>query len=336
MKILIATLKDSLRYTGLGVVGLIAAAAMPAGAAEFNLKFNAPSPDGGVHGAGMHAFKQCVESRSDGRVEVKLFFSGALGAQVDGIEAMQAGTLDMMAIDTPITTIDKLLSVFGLPYIFRDREHVDTVMNGGIGDWVRERLVARGVRPLGYWEGGFRHITNNVRPISKPEDLKGIKMRTPSSKIRMKIFNTYGANASALPFPEVYSALQMGVYDAQENPAEVVATSKFYEVQKYLSFTSHVYTVSYPLMSEAVYSKLPWEIQVLMNQCGREAGGVTVDFSIKTDNDIAALVKKHGMQVNNADTEAFVAASRPIWDELAAEMGGEARTLIGLVSEAGK
>lgn len=301
-------------------------------AAEYSLRYNAPSPDGGVHGAGMHVFKECVEEKTSGRVEVKLFFSGALGAQLDGIEALQLGTLDIMQIDTPITTIDPLLSVFALPYIFRDRAHVDAVMNGAVGEWVRQRLVAKGVRPLSYWEGGFRHITNNVRAIYKPEDLKGIKIRTPSSKIRIKIFNAYGANASALPFPEVYSALQMGVYDGQENPAEVVESANFYEVQKYFSFTGHVYTVSYPLMSEGVYQKMPWDIQLALRQCSDKAGERTVEFSIEADKRIETLVKGKGMQVNQADVTAFIEASRPIWDDLAEDMGEDAKTLIGIVS----
>ena len=301
-------------------------------AAEFNLRYNAPIADGGPHGAGMQAFKQCVEEKSGGRVAIKLFFSGALGAQLDSIEAAQAGTLDIVQIDTPITTIDPLLSVFGLPFIFRDRAHVDAVLNGPIGDMVRQRLVAKGVRPLGFWEGGFRHITNNVRPINTPSDLKGVKMRTPGSKIRIKIFTTYGANASALPFPELYSALQMGVYDGQENPAEVLKTAKFYEVQKYLSLTGHVYTVSYPLISEGVYQKMPWDLQLALRQCGDKAGEATVAFSVDADKNVVDFAKSQGMQVNQAYVGAFIAASLPIWGELGKEMGADAIKLIDIVS----
>jgi tripartite ATP-independent transporter DctP family solute receptor len=301
-------------------------------AADYDLRYNAPAPDGGVHGAGMHVFKQCIEEKTGGRVAVKLFFSGALGAQLDSIEAAQAGTLDIVQIDTPITTIDPLLSVFGLPFIFRDRAHVDAILSGPVGDMVRQRLAAKGVRPLGFWEGGFRHITNNVRPINKPSDLKGVKMRTPGSKIRIKIFNTYGANASALPFPEVYSALQMGVYDGQENPAEVLHSAKFYEVQKYLSLTGHVYTVSYPLISEGVYQKLPWDIQLALRQCGDKAGERTVEWSIDADNNVVDFAKGKGMKVNQADVGAFIAASRPIWSELGEKMGADAVKLIDIIS----
>jgi TRAP-type transport system periplasmic protein len=304
------------RLFGSTILAAALFAGTAASAADITLRYNAPAPDGGVHGTGMHAFKECVETGTNGKVEVPLFFSAALGNQEDGIEALKLGTLDMMQIDTAITTIDDLLSVLALPYIFRDRDHVAKVMSGEVGDLVRDRLVAQGVRPLGYWEGGFRHITNNVRPINTPADLKGIKMRTPSSEIRIKIFNHYGANASALPYAEVYSALQLGTYDGQENPVEAVEASKFYEVQKYLSFTGHVYTVSYPLISEVVYQKLPADVQTVLNQCGVDATKATVDFSIEADQRVVDLAKSKGMEVNQADVNAFVEASQPIWGDL--------------------
>lgn len=302
-----------------------------ANAADITLRYNAPSSDGGVHGAGMHVFKDCVEAGTGGKVDIQLFFSGALGAQVDGIELLKLGSLDMMQIDTAITTVDELLSVLALPYIFRDRDHVAKVMSGEVGDLVRDRLVAEGVRPLAYWEGGFRHITNNVRPITTPDDLKGIKMRTPSSEIRIKIFNHYGANASALPFPEVYSALQMGTYDGQENPAETIQSEKLYEVQKYLSVTGHVYTVSYPLISESIYQTLPADVQGALNSCSVEAGKTTVAFSIDADKDVVDFVTEKGMEVNQANVGAFVEASKAIWDELTAD-DAEARALVQKIS----
>ena len=154
---------------------------------------------------------------------------------------------------------------------------VDLVMNGPLGDWVAERLKKNKLEVLSYMEGGFRQITNNKRPINTPNDLKGIKMRTPSSQLRIKIFNSYGANASPLPYPELYSALQMGAFDGQENPAIEVKSSKFYEVQKYLSFTNHVYTVSYLLMGESSYKKLPWNLKILMKQASYEAAMATVE-----------------------------------------------------------
>ena len=303
--------------------------------ADFKLRANTIGNEHSIHAVGLRKLKELVEKRSGGKIEIKIYYSGALGDQRAGIESMQSGTIDIATVDTPITTVDEVLGVFGLPFIFRDRKHVDMVMNGPIGIWVADRLRKSKLEVLSYFEGGFRQITNNVRPIYTPEDLKGIKMRTPSSQLRIKIFNTYGANASALPYPELYSALQMGVFDAQENPAIEVKSNKFYEVQKYLSFTNHVYSVSYLLMAVSSYNKLPWDFQLLMKQAAYEAAKATVEEGKAVDKEIIGLAESKGMKVNKANTEAFIKASKPIWDSVGQDMGEDAVKLIHLVSTAG-
>ena len=303
--------------------------------AEFKLRANTIGNEHSIHAVGFRKLKELVEKRSDGRIEIKLYFSGALGDQRAGIESMQSGTIDIATVDTPITTVDKVFGVFGLPFIFRDRKHVDQVMNGPIGEWTAERLRKHNLEILAYMEGGFRQITINKRPIYTPADLKGIKMRTPSSQLRIRIFNTYGANSAALPYPELYSALQMGVFDAQENPAIEVKSNKFYEVQKYLSFTNHVYSVSYLLMGRSSFKKLPWDLQILMKQAGYETVAATVEAGKAVDSEIIELANSKGMKVNKAKTEAFIKASKPIWDSVGKEMGKEATRLIHLISTAG-
>lgn len=303
--------------------------------AEFKLRANTIGNEHSIHAVGLRTLKKLVEKRSEGRIEIKIYYSGALGDQRAGIESMQSGTIDIATVDTPITTVDKVFGVFGLPFIFRDREHVDQVMKGPVGAWTAERLRKHNLEILAYMEGGFRQITNNKRPIYTPADLKGIKMRTPSSQLRIRIFNTYGANSAALPYPELYSALQMGVFDAQENPAIEVKSNKFYEVQKYLSFTNHVYSVSYLLMGTSSFNKLPWDLQILMKQAGYETIAATVKAGKTVDEEIVELANSKGMKVNKANTEAFIKASKPIWDSVGKEMGEEAIKLIHLISTAG-
>jgi tripartite ATP-independent transporter DctP family solute receptor len=303
--------------------------------AEFKLRANTIGNEHSIHAVGLRKLKELVEKRSGGRIEIKIYYSGALGDQRAGIESMQSGTIDIATVDTPITTIDKVFGVFGLPFIFRDREHVDQVMNGPVGEWAAERLRKNKLEILAYMEGGFRQITNNKRPIYTPDDLKGIKMRTPSSQLRIRIFNTYGANSAALPYPELYSALQMGVFDAQENPAIEVKSNKFYEVQKYLSFTNHVYSVSYLLMGQSSFKKLPWDLQLLVKQAGYETIAATVEAGKAVDEEIIELANSKGMKVNKATTQAFIEASKPIWDSVGKEMGDEAIKLIHLISTAG-
>ena len=305
----------------------------PTAAADFNFRVYTNNNTQSIHYAGLTKFKEIADAKAGGKIDVRLFHSGSLGDDVTVMQALQTGTLDIGTVDTPITTADELLGVFGLPYIFRDRDHVSKVMTGPVGELIAERLQKKGLKVLAYFEGGFRQITNNVRPIVKPEDLKGIKMRTPSSALRIKIFKHYGANASALPFPELYPALQTKVFDGQENPAIEVISGKFYEVQKYLSFTGHVYTISYFMMSDKVHAKLPLDLQKLLREAAQTAAKATVEAGIKGDAEVAEFAKSKGMQVNQADVKAFVEASKQIWDDFAKEQGSEAEKLIKMVTE---
>ena len=315
------------------------AAALPYGAAqaqEFKLRANVPGNESGLAYLAAERFADIVEAESGGRVTVKVHHSSALGDQVSSIESMQVGTIDIATVETPITTIDPVLGATALPYVFRSRDHVAKALQGEAGAWIEERLAAKGLRVLGFLEGGFRQITNNVRPIRVPADLEGVKMRTPGSKLRIKIFNHYGANASPLPFKELYTALQTGVFDGQENPVIWAKVTKFYEVQKYLSLTDHLYTVTYLLMSEKSYAKLPADLQALLKTAGREAAAHSVELGAAADREIVAFLKDQGMEVNRADVAAFVEASGPIWEDWAKEQGADAQRLIDMIQQAGE
>lgn len=325
-----------LRVTGFAlifaVVSAMTIAIEPSTAADMKLRANVPGNEEGIAYLGAKRFADLINERAGGKLEIKVFHSSSLGDQVSSIESMQVGTLDISTIETPITTVDPVLGATALPYIFRGRGHVATAFKGPAGAWIEERLAAKGLRVLGFMEGGFRQITNSIRPIETPADLKGVKMRTPSSKLRIKIFNTYGANASPLPFKELYTALQTGVFDGQENPVIWAKATKFYEVQKYLSITNHLYTVTYLLMSEKSYQKLDADTQAMFKQAGREATDYSVEVGIKADSEIVDFLKTKGMQVNQADVDAFVNASKPIWGDWAAETGGDAQKLIDMIS----
>ena len=319
------------------ILAIAAAAFLSAGAVdatvaqEFEIRAATIGAPGGIQEVALKKLKEVAEAASNGRIGVTIDTGGALGDQLANIESLQSGTLDIAGIETPITQVDPLMGIFSLPYIFRDRAHVDAVLYGEIGDEIRDRLAKHQVRAIGFYEGGFRQVTNNVRPIVVPEDLKGIKMRTPESKLRIAIFNHYGADASPLPYPELYSALQTGTFDGQENPAVEVQASRFYEVQKYLSFTNHVYTVGFILMSEQTFDKLPQDLQVVMVDAARQGGAASVAFGEEADANIAELARSKGMEVNEADVAAFVAASKPIWDEETANLGADAPGLISRI-----
>ena len=185
-----------------------------------------------------------------------------------------------------------------------------------------EPLPARGIRVLGVWENGFRHITNNVRPIVRPEDLKGIKLRVPGGVWRVKMFQAYGANPSPMKFSEVFTALQTGVMDGQENPFSQIYSAKFQEVQKFLSLTGHVYTPAYVTVGAKKWASLPADVQKILEETARATQGFVYRTAETDDNDLLGKIKAAGVQVNAANKDAFIAASRPVYEEYAKEVPG--------------
>jgi tripartite ATP-independent transporter DctP family solute receptor len=177
----------------------------------------------------------------------------------------------------------------------------------------------QGYRILGVWENGFRQVTNNKHPIKVPEDLKGIKLRVPQGEWRVKMFQAYGANPSPLAFSEVFVALQTGVMDGQENPLAQIDSARFYEVQKYLSMTGHVYTPSY-LIAGRSWSKFDPEVQKVLTEVGKEMQDVALQMGEQFDNDLLKKMKAAGIQVNDVDKDAFIKASDAVYQEFAKQV----------------
>ncbi|MEM7236665.1 MAG: TRAP transporter substrate-binding protein, partial [Pseudomonadota bacterium] len=168
----------------------------------------------------------------------------------------------------------------------------------------------------------FRHITNNTRPINKPEDLAGVKLRTPKGAWRVKMFSLYGANPTPMAFSEVFTALQTGVIDGQENPYAQIASAKFQEVQKYLSITGHVYTPAYILVSKKHYEKLDAGIREALEACASETQAFVYETAAKLEVELLDVIKSAGVEVNNADNAAFIDASKPVYDDFATSVDG--------------
>jgi TRAP-type C4-dicarboxylate transport system substrate-binding protein len=182
---------------------------------------------------------------------------------------------------------------------------------------------AAGYTVLGVWENGFRHITNNVRPIETPEDLQGVKLRVPGGEWRVRMFEAYGANPSPLALSEVFVALQTGVMDGQENPYAQIYPSRFYEVQEYLSNTGHVYTPAY-LVAGRSWAGMDPEVQTILQETAVEMQDRVYEIAAELEADLLGQLTEAGMAVNEVDREAFVAASAPIYEEFGAEVEGGA------------
>jgi tripartite ATP-independent transporter DctP family solute receptor len=264
-----------------------------------------------------------VNAALQGRVEVKLFHSSQLGTDEVMVKGIKVGALEMFLPSTIMSTVEPAFGVFEMPYIIVNRAHMKKVSaDPKVKAALLEPVPGKGMRLLAYWENGFRHVTNNVRPIVTPEDLKGIKLRIPGGVWRGKMFRAYGANPSPLPFAEVYSALQAGVMDGQENPFPQIASAKLHEVQKHLSLTGHVYTPAYPAISEAFWEKLPKDVQQSLEKIAVEVGDLARSEGERLDRELAAKLTTGQMKMNEVNKDAFIKASAAIYDEFAKEVKG--------------
>jgi tripartite ATP-independent transporter DctP family solute receptor len=259
-----------------------------------------------------------------GKVEVKVFHSSQLGSDEQMMRGIKVGAPEMVAPSTVMSTVDAKFGVFEMPYLIVSRAHMKKVAeNKQVQSQLFAGLPAKGIRVLGVWENGFRHITNNARPIVKPDDLKGIKLRVPGGVWRVKMFKAYGANPSPMPFAEVYSALQSGVMDGQENPFPQIASAKFQEVQKFLSLSGHVYTPAYLVVGEDVWKKLPQDVHATLSKIAVEIGDFARSEGERLDRDLMAKLAPP-MKANEVDKEAFIKASVSIYEDFGKEVAGGA------------
>jgi TRAP-type transport system periplasmic protein len=263
-----------------------------------------------------------VNAALTGKVEIKVFHSSQLGSDEQMMRGIKVGAPEMVAPSTVMSTVDAKFGVFEMPYLIVSRAHMRKVAeNKQVQDQLFSGLPAKGVRVLGVWENGFRHITNNVRPIVKPDDLKGIKLRVPGGVWRVKMFKEYGANPSPMPLAEVYSALQSGVMDAQENPFPQIASAKFQEVQKFLSLSGHVYTPAYLVVGEEVWTKLPKDAQNTLSKIAWEMGDIARSEGERLDKELMSKLAPP-MKANEVDKDAFIKGSATIYEEFGKEVPG--------------
>lgn len=269
-------------------------------------------------------FADLVSEKSNGMIEVKVFPADQLGKQKELVEGAQLGTVDMaLTSDVLLSSFEPSLGILNLPFLFEDYDHVQKVLYGEVGEELKDALEQKNLVVIGWWENGFRHITNSKLPINKPEDLKGLKIRTPSGSVFVDTFNMLGASATPMSFGELYSALQLKTVDGQENPTTHVLTQKFYEVQKYISLTNHIHVCEPLVMSKAVYSKLSPEYQQVLNEAGKEVSAWIFDEISSKEASEIELIKEAGMDVNTPDTDAFKEATKVVYDKYEDQFGKE-------------
>lgn len=307
--------------TSLAVAAAVASSGVHA--ANMTLKFGHVGAPGSLFEASANAYAQCVADESNGRIEVQTFGSSQLGNDRELLQKLKLGQVDFALPSSVMSSVSEEFGVFEMPYIIKSREHMKRVQNE-LGDTFQNAVHAKGYHIVGYFENGFRHITNNTRPINVPSDLQGIKLRTPSGAWRLKMFQLYGANPSPMAFSEVFTALQTGVMDGQENPYAQIASANFQEVQKYLSITGHVYTPAYVLSSKRHFDKHPADVRGILTNCAESTQVFVYRKAEALETELLEVIRAAGVEINEADKDAFIAASAPIYDEFASSFAGGA------------
>ncbi|MEO1308407.1 MAG: TRAP transporter substrate-binding protein, partial [Pseudomonadota bacterium] len=300
------------------VLASVAAIAMPfaASAADLTLRFGHVGNPGSLFEASVDAYAECANGRLGDRAEVQTFGSSQLGKDRELLQKLKLGQVDFSLPSSVMSSVAPEFGVFEMPYIVQDRDHMRRIQEE-LGDVFQEAALREGYRIVGYFENGFRHITNNTRPISTPADLEGIKLRTPNGEWRVKMFQQYGANPTPMAFSEVFTALQTNVIDGQENPYAQIASAKFQEVQKYLSITGHVYTPGYVLVAESQWQKWPEDVRADLEACGAETQGFVYAHAEKLETELLEVIREAGVEINEADKQAFIDASAAIYEEFA-------------------
>jgi len=298
--------------------------ASAANAQQLELRFGHVGNPGSLFAASAEEFARRANEKLGDKAVVQVFGASQLGNDTELLQKLKLGQVHFALPSTVMSSVSPEFGVFEMPYIIKDREHMKRVIDS-IGESVFQAAAkANGYRILAFWENGFRHITNNVRPINVPDDLKGVKLRTPKGEWRVKMFQAYGANPTPMAFSEVFTALQTNVIDGQENPYTQIHSAKFQEVQKYLSITGHVYTPAYALTSDERFGKLPQDVQDILLETAQETQAYVYETAAAMENDLLEEIKKADIEVNEADKDAFIAASAPIYDEFAASFDGGA------------
>jgi tripartite ATP-independent transporter DctP family solute receptor len=304
-----------------GLVALaVALGAAGRAAAQVEIKIGHVGEPGSIFALSSEEFAKRANAKLGSKAKVVVFGSSQLGGDRELIQKLKLGTVEMAVPSTVMSTEVDLFGIFELPYLVKDRKHMARIEKDVFWPALAPAAEQKGLKILAVWENGFRHITNSRQPISTPADLKGIKLRVPEGKWRVKMFQAYGANPSPMKFSEVFVALQTGVMDGQENPFTQIYSAKFQEVQKYLSLTGHVYTPAYVTVGARKFASLPEDVRKILEDTAKETQAFVYQAAERDDTDLLNKLKAAGMQVNQADKNAFIQASKPIYEEFAKEV----------------
>lgn len=318
--------------TALAALPLLGASRAFAQFADRTLKFtNGVNEDHPV-GVGVKKMQEVLAAKTGGRMKISAFWGGSAGGDLPATQALRAGTQEMVCTSSsPLVGIVKELGVFDLPFLFANEREADAVLDGPAGEYFTRKLADAGLVNLAYWENGFRNLTNSRRPVTKVEEFEGIKLRVMQNNIFLDTFKTLGTNAVPMAFGEVFTALETKTIDGQENPFVTIETSKFNEVQRFLSVTRHAYTPFLVLYSKRLWDQLSPQEQAVLREAALEGQKVQRAANRTLNERSLANLKAKGMQVNEisaAEQARIRDKVRPVYDRTAPTVGAEAVAVV--------
>lgn len=306
---------------------LLAASAMvtPAFAADLVIKIGTVVAGDHPENVGARELERLIEERSDGAIDVRVYTDAQLGNQREMVEQLRSGTLEITWVTTGFfgSWVPEM-GALEIGYLFKDREHSFRAFGGPLGEEIAGRVEEHGVELLGYFEAGMRHLTNSKKAVATPGDLAGLKIRTPKSTYHLRTLEMMGANATPMAFNELYTAMEQGVVDGQENPLSNIYNAKFSEVNDYLSLTGHLHLTHMVLYSGELWNKLSSEQQEIIRSSVLDAAKVQRAKVAADDASLLDELKEEGMEVTEPDREAFAKTVAPLRDAAVEEFGGTA------------
>ncbi len=314
------TLLSSLVALSVGAATALGTSAVSA--QELEIKLGHVGNPGSLFAQSAEEFAKRANAKLGGKAKVTVFGSSQLGGDKELVQKLKLGTVDLALPSSVMTSESDLFGIFELPYLVADRAHMQRIEREIFWPSLAPEVEKKGLKVLAVWENGYRHITNNKKPVVVPADLKGIKLRVPEGKWRVRMFQEYGANPSPMSFKELFTALQTGVMDGQENPFTQIYSAKLHEVQKFISLSGHVYTPAYLTAGSRKWATLPADVRKVLEDTAKETQGFVYKLAAQEDKDLLEKIKAAGTKANEVNKKAFVDASKEIYADFGKEVAG--------------
>ncbi|CAN0155971.1 unnamed protein product [Ectocarpus sp. 12 AP-2014] len=273
-----------------------------------------------LQGQTAQEFVNQLEARLSDDIKIEYYDSGQLGDERQLIQRLRMGTVDLAAISSIMSSVAPEFALFDLPYLVKDRDHLKQIDNEIVMQDLANVAESQGLKLVSTWENGFRHITNSRRAITTPDDLNGMRIRTPQSDWRTRMFSTWGANPTPMAFSEVFVGLQTGVIDGQENPLSNIYGARLHEVQEYLSLSGHVYTPIWLTAGQGGWNQFSDDVREAINEAAAATQVWAFAKGEELDEELLTTMREAGVEINEVDRAAFVEASSSVYDAFAEQV----------------